>query len=208
MGTNRVPSSPSFGESSVAGILVRGFVIIFKGRTPCGQVDGAVHAKSISRRGGLGEAGVAWDAYLEFPELKQRVKLEYTEKWKPDLLLIENRGSGQPLIQELRNAGIMCTEFTPTRGKASQKTPDKIVRVNSITDMFSSGIIYRPNKRWAEKVMHQFAEFPNGDHDDYVDSGTQALMRFRQGGFVRLESDDQDDDEEFYSSRRKRRKYY
>jgi len=150
----------------------------------------------------------AWDAYLEFPELKQRVKLEYTEKWKPDLLLIENRGSGQPLIQELRNAGIMCTEFTPTRGKASQKTPDKIVRVNSITDMFSSGIIYRPNKRWAEKVMHQFAEFPNGDHDDYVDSGTQALMRFRQGGFVRLESDDQDDDEEFYSNRRKRRKYY
>ena len=122
--------------------------------------------------------------------------------------MIENRGSGQPLIQELRNTGILCTEFTPSRGKKGQKTPDKIVRVNSISDMFSSGTIYRPNKRWAEKVMLQFAEFPNGDNDDYVDSGTQALMRFRQGGFIRLESDDSESDEDFSIRRRRRKKYY
>jgi phage terminase large subunit-like protein len=46
----------------------------------------------------------------------------------------------------------------------------------------------------SEKVINQFAEFPYGDSDDLVDSSTQALIRFRQGGFIRLASDELEED--------------
>ena len=80
--------------------------------------------------------------------------------------------------------GIPVTEFTPSRGQ------DKIARVNAVTDFFASGVIWHPPTRWAEEVIEECASFPSGDHDDLVDSTTQALLRFRQGGFVTLEGED------------------
>jgi phage terminase large subunit-like protein len=59
-----------------------------------------------------------------------------------------------------------------------------------VSDIFASGIVWAPNRRWAEEVIDEVASFPAGENDDYVDSTIMALMRFRQGGFLRLPSDE------------------
>ena len=123
---------------------------------------------------------------MEYPELKQNA-LELYQEWDPDTLIIEKRASGAPLIYEMRKIGIPLSEYTPYKGQ------DKIARVNSIADLFASGVVWRPDRRWAEEVVEEMASFPNGDHDDYVDSSSQALMRFRQGGFIAVESDEKDE---------------
>jgi len=134
---------------------------------------------------------------MEFPELKARA-LEYYQEWQPDAFIVEAKASGAPLIFELRRMGIPVQEFTPTRGN------DKISRLNSVTDLFASGKVWAPNKRWAEEVIEEMAAFPNSDHDDLVDSSTQALIRFRKGGFITLPSDEPDEPREF----RRKTAYY
>lgn len=131
---------------------------------------------------------------LEFPELKQRA-LQMYQEWEPDAFIVEAKASGAPLIFELRSMGIPVQEFTPTRGN------DKISRVNSVADMFASGKVWAPRKRWAEEVVEELAAFPNSDHDDLVDSSTQALLRFRKGGFIRLQTDEEDEVQYFKSKR-------
>lgn len=125
---------------------------------------------------------------IEFPELKQRAK-ELNSQWNPDTFMIEAKASGLPLIHELRQAGLIVSEFTPTRASG-----DKIMRANSISDIFSSGVVWAPNRNWAKELIEECAEFPNGEHDDYVDTVIMALMRYRHGGFLQLDSDEADDD--------------
>mgnify|MGYP005679100875 FL=1 len=111
---------------------------------------------------------------------------KYNE-YKPDAFIVEAKAAGMPLIFELRAIGIPVQEYTPSRGN------DKISRVNAVSDLFSSGVVWCPETRWGEEVIEQFAGFPNMEHDDLVDSSTQALLRFRQGGFIPLESDEEDE---------------
>ena len=122
---------------------------------------------------------------MEFPELKKVAQKTY-DQWEPDACIVEAKAAGSPLIFELRQMGIPVSEFTPSRGN------DKIARVNAVSDLFASGIVWAPNKNWAEEVIEEFAAFPVGTHDDLVDSSTQALLRFRQGGFIRVASDYED----------------
>ena len=82
--------------------------------------------------------------------------------------------------------GIPISEYTPSKGS------DKIARVNAVSDLFASGMVWRPETRWADELVEELASFPNGDHDDLVDSTTQALLRFRQGGFITLATDEED----------------
>ena len=130
------------------------------------------------------------DAYkekLEFPELKRAAYEKYWE-YEPDQMIVEAKAAGSPLIFELRAMGIPVTEFTPSRGQ------DKIARVNAVSDLFASGIVWAPLTRWAEEVIEECAAFPAGEHDDLVDSTTQAMLRFRQGGWIRSVMDDWDDE--------------
>lgn len=120
---------------------------------------------------------------LEFPELKD-VAFKHYKEFNPDTLIVEAKASGHSLIQELRQMGIPVQEFVPSKGS------DKIARLNSITDLFASGVVWYPETRWAQELIEETADFPNGEHDDLVDSMTCALIRYRQGGFVRLPSDD------------------
>ena len=122
----------------------------------------------------------------DFPELK-KIALEEYQYWEPETILIEAKASGMPLTQELRQLGIPVVTYTPSKGN------DKHVRVNSVAPIFESGQVWAPDERWAEEVIEECAAFPYGDHDDLVDSTTQALLRFRQGNFIQLESDYQDD---------------
>ena len=132
----------------------------------------------------------AFKERMEFPQLKERAFQMYKE-WEPDACIVEAKASGAPLIFEMRRMGVPVQEYTPTRGN------DKISRVNAISDLFASGKVWCPRKRWAEEVVEELAAFPNSDHDDLVDSTTQALLRFRKGGFIPLPSDERDEPREF-----------
>ena len=125
----------------------------------------------------------AFKRRMEFPELK-KVAFDTYKEWEPDAFVVEAKASGAPLIYEIRAMGIPVQEFTPSRGN------DKMVRINSISDLFASGKVWAPGTRWADEVIEEMAAFPNSDHDDLVDSTTQALIRFRKGGFISLKSDE------------------
>ena len=131
---------------------------------------------------------------MEFPTLK-RVAVEEYEEWQPDTLIVEKKASGAPLIYEMRAMGIPVQEFTPTKGN------DKITRLNAVSDLFASGMVWAPNTSWAEAVIDEVAAFPAGEHDDYVDSVSLALMRYRKGGFIRLPLDEEDEVQYFKQRR-------
>ena len=137
---------------------------------------------------------------VEFPDLKRDVLREYNE-YEPDTLIVEKKASGAPLIYDLRAMGIPVSEYTPSKGQ------DKFARLNSVSDIIASGKVWVPRTRWAEELVDEIASFPSGEHDDLVDSTTLALMRFRQGGFLRLPSDEPEDIVYFKGSRT-RDKYY
>ena len=133
---------------------------------------------------------------LEFPELRRRA-LEQYHYWKPESVVIESKASGLPLTYELRKMGIPVINFTPSKGN------DKHSRINAVAPLFESGQIWAPEASFAEEVIEECAAFPFGDHDDLVDSMTQALMRFRQGGFIEHPEDYKDepiihDNREYY----------
>ena len=125
-----------------------------------------------------------WD----FPELKE-IALDQYKFWDPETVIIEAKASGMPLTQELQSMGLPVVNFTPSRGN------DKLSRVHSISPLFEAGMIWAPEERWAEDVIEECAAFPNGTHDDLVDSLTQALMRYRQGNFVQIPTDDWEEGE-------------
>ena len=141
----------------------------------------------------------AFKSRMEFPELKAKA-LELYKEYTPDTLIIEKKAAGAPLIYELRQMGIPLAEYTPSKGN------DKIARVNAISDMFASGVVWCPQTRWADELMEELAAFPNGDNDDLVDSTSQALLRFRHGGFIRIESDEEE--EQVYFKGRRQERYY
>ena len=114
-----------------------------------------------------------WD----FPELK-RISMQEYNYWEPETVIIEQKASGTPLTHELRRVGIPVVNFTPSKGN------DKHVRVNSVSPLFEAGQVWAPDEKWAEELIEECAAFPYGDHDDLVDSTTQALMRYRQVGLA------------------------
>jgi predicted phage terminase large subunit-like protein len=136
---------------------------------------------------------------MEFPELKKRA-FDTWKEWNPDTLIVEKKAAGAPLIYELRQMGIPLEEYTPSKGS------DKIARVNAVSDLFSSGLVWCPDTRWADELMEELAAFPNGDNDDLVDSSSQALLRFRRGGFIQIDSDEQDE-VKYFKGRRTERYY-
>ena len=123
-----------------------------------------------------------------FPELKEKAYEEH-DYWDPDMVIVEAKASGQPLIDELRQRGIPALGFSPGKGR------DKVTRMHMVAPLFEAGVVWAPSdKKFADEVIEEVVSFPNGDHDDYCDSMTLALMRFRQGGFISLEGEDSGED--------------
>ena len=133
---------------------------------------------------------------VEFPELKKLALEEYKD-WEPDAFIVEKKSSGTALYQELRRMGMPVGEYTPHRGSG-----DKLARLNSVADIVASKLCWVPQTRWAEEVVEEIAGFPFMSNDDLVDSTVMALMRFRQGGFIRLPSDEPEEIKYFKSRRR------
>ena len=123
-----------------------------------------------------------WD----FPELKSHAMEEY-KYWEPDMVLIEAKATGTPLTDELRTMGIPVVNYTPSKGR------DKHTRMHMVAPIFESGKVWAPEKKFSEEVIDECAAFPNGDYDDYCDSMSMALIRYRKGGFLRLDSDEEED---------------
>jgi predicted phage terminase large subunit-like protein len=128
-----------------------------------------------------------------FPQLKEQA-LEQYRYWEPDCLLIEKKAAGAPLIQELRQMDMFIEELNPSRGTKAVSN-DKRARVNSVAPVFYDGAVWAPEKRWADEVINECAEFPNGEHDDYCDCAEMAIGRFRRGGFLSLKNDRREDNE-------------
>ena len=131
---------------------------------------------------------------FEFPELKELAMEQYSI-WEPDAFIVEKKSSGVALYQEMRRMGLVIQEFTPHRGSG-----DKLARLNSVSDIIASELVWVPQTRWAEEVVEEIAGFPFMSNDDLVDSTVMALMRFRQGGFIKLPTDEPEETK--YFSRR------
>ena len=124
-----------------------------------------------------------WD----FPELKSTAKEEY-KYWEPDMVIIEAKATGTPLTDELRVMGIPVINYTPSKGR------DKHTRMHMVAPIFESGMVWAPDKKFSEDVIEECVAFPNGDNDDYCDSMSMALIRYRKGGFIKLDSDPEDEE--------------
>jgi predicted phage terminase large subunit-like protein len=129
-----------------------------------------------------------WD----FPELKRVARSEY-QYWQPDNVLIEAKATGTPLQQELRKMGIPVTMYSPGGRRTGQ---DKVSRANAVAPILESGMVWYPEgEEFAQDLVEECAAFPNGTNDDQVDVTVMALMRFRQGNFVKLDDDDESERE-------------
>jgi len=151
---------------------------------------------SLKDHSGSGEALILLDAQKgrwDFPELKAVAQEQYNE-FEPDMVLIEAQASGTPLTHELRAMGIPVVNYRPSRGN------DKMTRVHAVSPVFEAGMVWAPDHVFADEVIEECAAFPFAPHDDYVDTTTQAILRFRQGNFINLYSDEEE--EEVYRAKR------
>ena len=113
---------------------------------------------------------------MDFPTLLKTLK-EIKDSWAPDLFIVEKKGSGISLVQELKRLKFPIYEYQPDK--------DKKARVYACTNVFHSGCIWLPkDKKWARDVLQELITFPFAPHDDYVDSTTQAILWMRKNYFL------------------------
>src|SRR6202012_3710582 len=96
--------------------------------------------------------------------------------YKVDLLMVENKAAGISVAQEITrlysNEKFGVRLFDP-------KSQDKLARLHSIEHLFREGLIYAPERSWADAVISEVAQFPFGKHDDLTDTVSQALRYLR-----------------------------
>lgn len=124
----------------------------------------------------------AWADWVGYPDLRRLAKAAYRE-WKPDAVLIEKKASGHSLIQDMRHAHIPVTTYQPDR--------DKVSRAHAIAPIMESGLVWAPERKWAEDVIEECADFPRGTHNDYVDTVTQAMIYAKSRWLLRIPDDDE-----------------
>ena len=122
----------------------------------------------------------AWAERLELHELIERVQ-ETMDTYGVDKLLVENKASGYSVAQELRRVYGYDEFFVHL---IDPKGIDKLARLYSIQHLFAEGLIYAPDRPWAESVINQTAQFPRGKHDDLVDTTSMALKHLREIGLL------------------------
>lgn len=128
----------------------------------------------------------SWRDRLPYPELRAKTKDLYKE-WKPDAVLIEKKASGQSLLQDLRQSGLPVIPYSPDR--------DKVARAHAASPLLEGGLVWYPDRKWAQGVIEHCAMFPAGDGADIVDTVTQALLRLHNMWYISPPQDDDDEDE-------------
>jgi predicted phage terminase large subunit-like protein len=121
-----------------------------------------------------------WAERLELHDLVQKVA-ESCKAMKVDKLLIENKAAGISVAQELRR--LFAHEDWSVQ-LYDPKSQDKLSRLYSVQHLFSEGMVYAPEKTWAEQVITQCSSFPKGKHDDLVDTVSMSLRHLRETGLL------------------------
>jgi predicted phage terminase large subunit-like protein len=119
---------------------------------------------------------------LEFPELKRKIR-DWQKEFDPDCTLIESKGSGEMLIQEMRRSGL---SVTPAKVKGIE---DKITRLNSVADLVHSGLVFYIPTQQNERLVQQVNDVPAVEHDDLCDAFVHAMRHIRKGGSIELPMD-------------------
>lgn len=154
-----------------------------------------------------------WAEHLTFPQLKPKVLEEWRvsygegkEAKRPDLILVEDKAAGISLVQELRQMHLPVRPWNP--GNA-----DKMTRLQITASIFTTGRVWLPEssvragyvKDWAEGFLSQLCSFPDSQHDDYVDSATQAIRLLKDMGFLDINPEPRyDDDDDYFEVQPKR----
>lgn len=175
---------------------------------------------AVFTKGGIRQAMLvdAWDDHLSYPDLRQKAIEEWHSVYgadssakparkgrKPDRVLVEAKASGQSLLQDLRLAKVPAIGYNP--GNA-----DKVSRAHQAAPTLELGILWIPESRknpgqfvsWAQPFLKQLAKFPVADHDDYVDTFSQAIIYLKDDGWFELPQAEDDEVEEVdYAKNRK-----
>ena len=136
----------------------------------------------------------AWTEHLKYPELRKKTQEDYRNTYGPgdasvDMLLIEDKGSGIPLIQDLQRAGLPIRKYNPGR-------PDKTMRLHAVSHLVHNGRVYIPESKkvpgefvtWAEDFLREVCSYPNSPHDEYVDCLSQGLAMFRDQEWLSIDT--------------------
>lgn len=122
----------------------------------------------------------AWQKRLNFPDLLKQV-VATCKKFKVDKLIIENKAAGISLEQEIRRVlgieGMGIELINPGN-------LDKVARLHSVSGVFHEGIVWAPDKEWAQEVIRQVSSFPKAKHDDLTDTVSQAIRHMRDIGIL------------------------
>lgn len=158
----------------------------------------------------------SWRDHMQYPELRVRVVEEYESKFggiegdmnrpghSPDIVLIEEKGSGISLIQDLSRTNVPIRSYNPGRA-------DKTQRLHAVSHLIMNGRVYIPEsgkvpgepRTWATDFITEICVYPNSLHDDYVDTCTQALCLLRDQSWLSIDPEEKDED---YADERKKKK--
>ena len=122
----------------------------------------------------------AWQERLELHELVLKVS-ESMRKFKVDKILIENKAAGISVAQEIRR--LYGHEEWAVQ-LVDPKSQDKLSRLYSVQHLFAEGLVYAPDRTWADQVITQVSTFPKGKHDDLVDTVSMAMRHLREIGLL------------------------
>jgi predicted phage terminase large subunit-like protein len=123
---------------------------------------------------------MAWQDRLPLHELVKKVA-ETCSRMRVDLLLIEGKASGLSVAQEIRRLYGSEPWGVQIVNPGSQ---DKMSRLYSIQHLFAEGLVYAPDRSWADMVITQCAQFPRAKHDDLVDTVSMALRHLRTANLL------------------------
>jgi predicted phage terminase large subunit-like protein len=151
---------------------------------------------------------------MAYPQLKKRVIDEWKSSYgensrRADTILVEQKASGQSILQDLRQANIPARAYNP--GKA-----DKMVRAHAVAPLIDAEIVYIPESTknpgqfvsWAQPLLKEIEVFPNGAHDDTVDTMTQALIYLKDSGWIASGEYEEDEEAEYADDKRVRKNPY
>jgi predicted phage terminase large subunit-like protein len=187
---------PAFGEKERAdptGIMVSA---IFSAKR--GEIGGRSHDDQDDRPKTNLIVLDAIESDAMFPDLKAQV-YELNQKWKPDVILIEDKASGVSLFQEMRLMGLPVQLYQVKRGTKAAPN-DKVSRANAVAPIVQNGLVWIPSpdvRAWAKPLKDQLTNFPMVPNDDLTDCFVMALTYFRNFGALKLVEDYDEPDDEY-----------
>lgn len=145
-----------------------------------------MHGPKVDRLGGETEA-----AYIKRCQPKWGLAewaIHSCRRFKADILLIEAKASGMTAAQEIQRE-LFATESWSV--KLITPKGDKVARTHAVQPVWSNGLVYAPDREFADLVIDEMAVFPKGVHDDLHDTATQAMKHLRDIGLLTFAVEDQ-----------------